>query len=241
VEEEEEQHGQDDSRLKEEMMDLSQIYLMESSDILEQEGGAPQTGFVSSSFSMDYIYHQDSDVVGVVENAIFNEVQRTGSREESPSPSPPSPPSLSQSSKSRRESLRVEVDDVFSGDDFPVLPSPVKVLSPEAARSESIGDVSGGGVRPRGISLGEAGRGSIGSGSGGGLARRATIASNFDRMSNDIASKLAGAKVKIQAKRKYKTYMPYLGQGSSTPTPAGPPHSPVSTFGGSAPNTSTKF
>ena len=85
--------------------------------------------------------------------------------------------------------------------------------------------------KPRKLSLG--GGSVVGTGAAvGSTARRATIASNFDRMSNDIATKFAGVKVNVQhPTKKYKTYMPYMGSlaaavgmkkdGSATSTSTG--------------------
>jgi len=42
-------------------------------------------------------------------------------------------------------------------------------------------------------------------------------------MSADIASKLAGVKVKISSKKKYKTYMPYMGNNANPNQSIGSP------------------
>lgn len=186
-----------DSRLDDEMLELSQIYSANSSDAeLEGEGdleegiNSPYAGergttesrsnsseLVSSSFSLDYIYN-GTDTLDTVENEIFNDKEKEHSV-----------------NLSRKNSI-IDTNGTTSTaheDPFPDLPPPAD--RPLSAFSADSWDLEGSAGKRR---ISDANR-------------RATIANNFDRMSNDIAMKFAGVKVNVHPKRKYKTYMPYIG------------------------------
>ena len=194
---------------------------------VEGDGDGDGTkGVVSNSFSLDLIYTangNDPDTLDISDVNMMKTISKPSS------PSRPSPSTAAQSSSEQQQALVYElpVDDSLDLDDpFPDLPPPPL---PSSNSSDELGfpEVE----KPRKLSLG--GGSVVGTGAAvGSTARRATIASNFDRMSNDIATKFAGVKVNVQhPTKKYKTYMPYMGSlaaavgmkkdGSATSTSTG--------------------
>lgn len=195
-------------------LNMSDIYasFSEVGDVegdVEGDGDGDGTkGVVGNSFSLDLIYTANGNDPDTLDISDVN-MMKTISISKPSSPSRPSPSKAAQTSPEQQQPLAFElpVDNSLDLDDpFPDLPPPPL---PSSNSSDDLGfpEVD----KPRKLSLG--GGGVVGTGVAvGSTARRATIASNFDRMSNDIATKFAGVKVNVQhPTKKYKTYMPYMG------------------------------
>lgn len=164
-------------------------------------------GVVSNSFSLDLIYTANGNDPEALDISDVN-MMKTVSKPSSPAKSSPPKEAEADSSSQQQEEVEYSPD---PDDPFPDLPPPQ--LPPIGSGSSDELDFPKV-DKPRKLSLGAAGIKSNAAGTT--TARRATIASNFDRMSNDIATKFAGVKVNVQhPAKKYKTYMPYMGNLAS--------------------------
>ena len=207
-------------------LNMSDIYasFSEVGDGEGEEGGGEGDGegakVVSNSFSLDLIYAangNDPEALDISDVNIMKTVSKPASpAKPSPSKAAAASPSFSFASSLPRQQQQQQQqgsDDSADLDDpFPDLPPPQLPPNNSGSGSDDLDFPEVG--KPRKLSLGAGGIKSTAPGTA--AARRATIASNFDRMSNDIATKFAGVKVVAQhPAKKYKTYMPYMGSIAS--------------------------
>ena len=185
-------------------LNMSDIYAS-FSEVGDGEGeleGDGAKGVAGNSFSLDLIYTangNDPDTLDISDVNMMKNISK---------PSSPARPSPASSSPQQQQQLvqHLQDDDSLDLDEpFPDLPPPPL---PSSNSSDDLGFPAV--DKPRKLSLGAV---VVGTGAAvGSTARRATIASNFDRMSTDIATKFAGVKVNVQhPTKKHKTYMPYMG------------------------------
>ena len=186
------------------------------------EGDGEGAKVVSNSFSLDLIYAangNDPEALDISDVNIMKTVSKPASpAKPSPSKTAAASPSFSFASSLPRQQQQQQQqqqgsDDSADLDDpFPDLPPPQLPPNHSGSGRDDLDFPEVG--KPRKLSLGAGGIKSTAPGTA--AARRATIASNFDRMSNDIATKFAGVKVVAQhPAKKYKTYMPYMGSIAS--------------------------
>ena len=178
----------------------------------EGEGDGEGAKVVSNSFSLDLIYAANGNDPEALDISDVN-IMKTVSKPASPAkPSPSKAAAASSSSLPRQQQQQGSDDSADLDDPFPDLPPPQLPPNNSGSGSDDLDFPEVG--KPRKLSLGAGGIKSTAPGTA--AARRATIASNFDRMSNDIATKFAGVKVVAQhPAKKYKTYMPYMGSIAS--------------------------
>jgi len=181
----------------------------------EGDGEGEGAKVVSNSFSLDLIYAANGNDPEALDISDVN-IMKTVSKPASPAKPSPSKAAASASSslpQQQQQQQQQGSDDSADLDDpFPDLPPPQLPPNNSGSGSDDLDFPEVG--KPRKLSLGAGGIKSTAPGTA--AARRATIASNFDRMSNDIATKFAGVKVVAQhPAKKYKTYMPYMGSIAS--------------------------